>query len=197
MVKKNKNENNDKINDSKHTWYEFWGLPLPKRVDNTIKVWFDPSVLGEHGKNADYIDDELDESNLPPGKLSRMGYNKSQEKEKRMIVLRDLIDKNNLKTVQEAIKLMPTIKTEKTIIDYLKVIGRELYDEKSQKMKGSKIANWNESSKNESTKNGHLIRHFSNFYRYYTKNPDDGGIEITEKEYKEIKDNYFKKLKGE
>lgn len=126
-----------------------------------------------------------------------MGYNKSQEKEKRMIVLRDLIDKNNLKTVQEAIKLMPTIKTEKTIIDYLKVIGRELYDEKSQKMKGSKIANWNESSKNESTKNGHLIRHFSNFYRYYTKNPDDGGIEITEKEYKEIKDNYFKKLKGE
>lgn len=195
--KKNVIENNDKINDSRHSWYEFWDLPLPRPIDETINVWFDPSILGEHGKNAAYVNDEMDETLLPISKLGRMGYNKSQEKEQRMIALRDLIDEKNLETVQEALKLMPTIRTEKTIIDYLSVIGRELYDETSQKIRGSKTANWGELNKNKRTKDGYLIKNFKNSYRYYTKNPEDGGLEITEAEYNKMKDNYFNNLKGE
>ena len=95
--------------------------------------------------------------------------------------LRKLIDDGQVKTVQEALHKMEDIKTEKTITDYLLVIGRELLDETTGKIKGSPIADF---SGTMPRKKG---RKFALNYKYYTADPALGGTEITHDEYQLVR----------
>ena len=163
--------------------FEFWGLPYPKKPDPTVHVWTDPNVL-KYGslvksKFSESLDDDL--TAKPATKLSRMGAVKSQERQKRMMELINLIDNDGVKSIQEALSKIETIKTEKTIKDYLKIIGRKLVDETTGKVFGSDETRWDllDKSKNEQSQTKKL----GTQYKYYTNDPNKGGLPLTKDDY--------------
>lgn len=168
-----------KINNSNALLFDFWGLKQPTEPDPTIRVWTDPNVL-KLTKVKRSSSDDLDLGEFG-SKVSRMGFAKIQQKEERMMRLRKLIDDGRVKTVQEALHKMEDIKTEKTITDYLLVIGRELLDETTGKIKGSPIADF---SGTMPRKKG---RKFALNYKYYTADPALGGTEISHDEYQLVR----------
>lgn len=168
-----------KINNSNALLFDFWGLKQPTEPDPTIRVWTDPNVL-KLTKAKRSSSDDLDLGEFG-SKVSRMGFAKIQQKEERMMRLRKLIDDGQVKTVQEALHKMEDIKTEKTITDYLLVIGRELLDETTGKIKGSPIADF---SGTMPRKKG---RKFALNYKYFTADPALGGTEISHDEYQLVR----------
>lgn len=168
-----------KINNSNALLFDFWGLKQPTEPDPTIRVWTDPNVL-KLTKAKHSSSDELDLGEFG-SKVSRMGFAKIQQKEERMMRLRKLIDDGHVKTVQEALHKMEDIKTEKTITDYLLVIGRELLDETTGKIKGSPIADFSGTMPRKKS------RKFALNYKYYTADPALGGTEITHDEYQLVR----------
>ena len=168
-----------KINNSNTLLFDFWGLKQPTEPDSTIRVWTDPNVL-KLTKAKRSSSDELDLGEFG-SKVSRMGFAKIQQKEERMMRLRKLIDDGRVKTVQEALHKMEDIKTEKTITDYLLVIGRELLDETTGKIKGSPIADFSGTMPRKKS------RKFALNYKYYTADPALGGTEISHDEYQLVR----------
>lgn len=174
--------------------FEFWGLPYPKKPDPTVHVWTDPKVLkyGSLVKSrfSESLEDDL--TAKPVTKLSRMGAVKSQERQKRMMELINLIDNDGVKTIQEALSKIETIKTEKTIKDYLKIIGRKLVDETTGKVFGSDETRWNllDKSKNEQSQTKKL----GTQYKYYTKDPNKGGLSLTKDDYIAYRENLRSKI---
>lgn len=168
-----------KINNSNALLFDFWGLKQLTEPDPTIRVWTDPNVLKlTKAKRSSSDDLELGEFG---SKVSRMGFAKIQQKEERMMRLRKLIDDGRVKTVQEALHKMEDIKTEKTITDYLLVIGRELLDETTGKIKGSPIADFSGTMPRKKS------RKFALNYKYYTADPTLGGTEISHDEYQLVR----------
>lgn len=174
--------------------FEFWGLPYPKKPDPTVHVWTDPNVLkyGSLVKSrfSESLEDDL--TAKPTTKLSRMGAVKSQERQKRMMELINLIDNDGVKTIQEALSKIETIKTEKTIKDYLKIIGRKLVDETTGKVFGSDETRWDllDKSKNEQSQTKKL----GTQYKYYTKDPNKGGLSLTKDDYIAYRENLRSKI---
>ena len=168
-----------KINNSNALLFDFWGLKQPTEPDPTIRVWTAPNVL-KLTKAKRSSSDDLDLGEFG-SKVSRMGFAKIQQKEERMMRLRKLIDDGRVKTVQEALHKMEDIKTEMTISDYLLVIGRELLDETTGKIKGSPIADFSGTMPRKKS------RKFALNYKYYTADPALGGTEISHDEYQLVR----------
>lgn len=176
---------------------EFWGRPHPKPVDNTVYVWTDTDQLkfghlkqsklyGENG-DENSSDTELGYST----KLQRMGASRSNEKQKRMMVLTKLIDDKKVKTVQEALSMMEDIRTEKTIKDYLKIIGRKLLDENTNQIIGSDEPQYYLLD----AKNGGKSKRLATEYKYYSSDPSLGGKEISKEEYLKLREDLRKNFK--
>lgn len=176
---------------------EFWGRPNPKPIDNTVYVWTDinqlkfghlkqPKLYGEAG------DEELAANDLGYStKLQRMGASRSNEKQKRMMILTKLIDDKKVATVQEALSLMEDIRTEKTIKDYLKIIGRKLLDVNTNQMVGSDEPQYYLLD----AKNGGKSKRLATEYKYYSADPNLGGKEISKEEYLELREELRKSFK--
>ena len=174
-----------KVNNSNDLLFAFWGLTPIKKSDSTVHVWTDPSVLKTKNPKKTTFEsiEDLGEFNSKQG---RMGFMRAQQKEERMMNLRQLIDNGEIKTVQEAIKKMPDIQTDKTIVRYLKVIGRELLDERTGNVRGSKIADFSDNS-GKKNKNQAPLR-----YKFYTADPTKGGIELSQEDYIDYRNQLLK-----
>lgn len=175
-----------KVNNSNDLLFAFWGIAPTEKYDSTVRVWTDPSVLNTNNPKKTTFEDIEDLGEFS-SKQSHLGFVRSQQKEERMLHLRQLIDDGEIKTVQEAIKKMPDIQTDKTIIRYLKVIGRELLDERTGNIKGSKVADFSGTPTRKTKKNIPIK------YRFYTADPDQGGIELSQDDYIEYRNQLLNK----
>lgn len=169
-----------KVNNSNDLLFAFWGITPVAKYDSTVRVWTDPSVLKTSNPKKTTFED-IDDLGEFSSKQSHLGFIRSQQKEERMLHLRQLIDDGEIKTVQEAIKKMPDIHTDKTIIRYLKVIGRELLDERTGNIKGSKVADFSGTPTRKTKKNIPIK------YRFFTADPDNSGIELSQDDYIEYR----------
>lgn len=175
-----------KVNNSNDLLFAFWGIAPIKKHDNTVYVWTDPSIL--HTVNPKKTTFEnIDNLKEFESKQSRMGYIRSQQKQERMMQLRQLIDDGQITTIQQAIKKIPDIQTDKTIVRYLKIIGRELIDERTGNLRGSKIADFSESQTKKNKKQSPVK------YKFYTCDPNQNGIELSQDEYIQYRNKLLNK----
>lgn len=170
--------------------FEFWGLPLPKEIDNTCHVYFDRNVFFTHGHIViDRIEADrlFKEQGLKPSTLQGMGAEQALNRERRLVALSNGISSGEIKTVEQAVLVLDGIRTEASVINYLKEIGKKLKLERTGEMVGSDTPIQKSKSPTERFKQVE--------YKYYDADPLKGGKEITKKEYKKLKAQALKELR--
>lgn len=168
--------------------FDFWNLPDPKPIDNTVHVWTDLSILNKKEVKNNYTDDLLEKEDMGINntKKADLGFQKAMERERNLTKLTNLIDEGEVKTVEEALKHFPAIKTHRTLHKYLHIIGRKLFDEEAKREYGSDEPHFDELYVKQSKKGNIAIP-----YRYYDKDPKTGGKELSKDAYLAHREKLF------
>lgn len=175
-------QNSDKpiVRRSTEFLFDMWGLSKPTPVDLSVKVHTDLSRIEDFTKvkKPTYTDPLLEKEDMALNmkRKSDLGFAKSMEREQALTKLTNLIDVDGIETIQEALAHFPKIRNDRTIINYLKIIGRFLRDDKTGRMYGSSSPNYD--SLYAKTQKPHEV-----MYRYYESDPLAGGKELTQEEY--------------
>lgn len=171
--------------------FEFWGLKYPTIIDSTVHVHTDTSIIGKKSLQKLDLDKVDPQKDNRLSRVATMGAQKSREKELRLQQLTKLIDDGQVKTTLEAITALPSIKAERTIIQYLMIIGRKLENSKGQVV-GADEPNYTLLDKKLTSK-GDLMPSKTR-YKYYDGDPLKGGKQISEVAYNEKRRHDIRQL---
>lgn len=168
--------------------FEFWNLKKPTEPDNTCHVYFDKEAFFKQGQNViDRIEAEkrYKEDSLKPSTLQGLGAERALQRERRLEDLKVGVKSGKFKTVEQAVLALDGIRTDSSVIMYLKELGLKLKYEKTGEIVGSDEPIFNKRSSN--FKEVKTI--------YYDADPAKGGKEITKKEYDKLRDKALVELK--
>lgn len=190
MAKKVKASREGEVN--KFAWREFWGLAPETPIDDTVYVWTDYSQWFKPGAGRRILDLEeerrqYEENELKPSTLQGLGLSRAMERDQRLTDLANGIANGSIKTVEDAVLKLDGIRTPSTVITYLKEMGKMLKYEETGQMVGSKTPIVKAGTVTDS-------RYTEQHYKYFDKDPKNGGKEITREEYDKLKVEMLEKL---
>lgn len=171
--------------------FEFWGLPEPKPIDNYCHVFFDSDAFFRQGQN---VIDRLEADRLykeeghKPSTLQGLGAEQALQRERRITTLINGIKSGEIKTVEDAVLKLDGIRTENSVITYLKESGHMLLYKKTGEMVGSETPLKNR-------RNSSSTRFKESEYKYYDGDPLIDGREISKSDYQELKQNALNDLR--
>lgn len=151
---------------------EFWGIE-PAEVDETVKVWYDPSLKKSASKAQHGQNNEVDSNGQPVigNELKNMGLNSAMNKDERLFHLVSEWQRGNINTVQDAMESLMLSKS--TITSYLKKdLNWRLLDTDRNKYVGGE----NDEPTASHLGTGDVV--------YFDNDPSSGGKQVSKLQFK-------------
>lgn len=149
---------------------DFWGIESSE-PDTTVKVWVDESLKeSPKDEQTQHVEDETGTS--VGNKVRNMGMNAQLNKEERIFKLVHAFKRGEVETLQDAMVVINMGKS--TVLKYLRELDWRLFCMESKKYVGG----------TQDTPQD-LLKFSDGRIKYYTKDPSEGGTELSQLEYEE------------
>lgn len=164
-----------------------WSNKVSADSDTRVKIWTDPSVVinkSNKDEESKDIDDPIHQNDVSGASaVQKMGDASALDKMERLFKVKSLFLNSSNTAVNVKLadiqKSVPSVNRD-TIIRYLKELHLRAYDDEKQEFIGA-------SKRTHKTTMSRMTNTARHNLRYFTTNPDEGGIEITHAEYKALR----------